>query len=70
MTKENQKILYDNFKRLSVEGSTDIQRKHNKEYAADILKSFPDFEKKSEKPETAKEKAEREKAEAAKSGGQ
>ena len=50
MTKENQKILYENFKRLSVEGTTDIQRKHCKEYAAEILKSFPDFEKKGAAP--------------------
>ena len=48
MTKENQKILYENFKRLSVEGDTDIKRKHCKEYAAEILKSFPEFEKKEE----------------------
>ncbi len=43
--KENQKIMYDNFLRLSTEGKTDIQRKNCKGYAAEILKSFPDFEK-------------------------
>ena len=57
MTKENQKVMYEHFKKLSVEGKTDIQRKHCKGYAADILKSFPDFEKvPEEKKESAPEK--------------
>ncbi len=44
MTEANQKKLYEDFKKNSVEGKTDIQRKHCKEEAAIILKSFPQFE--------------------------
>ena len=44
MTKENQKILYDDFVKNAVEGKTDIQRENCKKEAAEILKSFPDFE--------------------------
>ena len=55
MTKENQKIMYDNFMRLSKEGTTDIQRKHCLQYAKDILKSWPEFEGKKPEPEKPKE---------------
>jgi len=48
MAEENQKIMYDNFMRLSKEGTTDIQRKNCLQYAKNILKSFPQFEKKVE----------------------
>ena len=49
MTEENQKKLYLNFKRLSVEGKDSKQRTECGKYAAEILKSFPQFEAK-EKP--------------------
>ncbi len=48
MTEANQKKLYDNFVRLSKEGKDETQRKNCARYAADILKSFPDFAKKEE----------------------
>lgn len=48
MTEENQKKLYERFKKLSVDGKDDIQREHAKEYAAQILKSYPKFETKTE----------------------
>ena len=60
MTEENQKVMYDHFLRLSKEGTTDIQRAHCKQYAADILKSFPQF-KESKKPEVPKETKPKEK---------
>jgi len=44
MTEKNQKKLYLNFKRLSVEGKTPKQREECGKYAAEILKSFPQFE--------------------------
>lgn len=46
---ENQRKLYNHFKKLSVEGKTDAQREKCAGYAAEILKSFPQFEKKVEK---------------------
>lgn len=54
MTEANQKILYENFKRLSVDGTTDIQRKNCAKYAKDILGSFPQFAKKEEPKEIEK----------------
>ena len=45
---ENQRKLYNHFKKLSVEGKTDAQREKCAGYAAEILKSFPQFEKKVE----------------------
>ncbi len=48
MTRDNQKKLYDNFVRLSKDGKDDIQKENCKKYAAEILKSFPDFAKKEE----------------------
>lgn len=63
--KENQKILYENFKKEAEINEDPIVREKCKKAAADILKSFPDFEKKSEEtPETKKEEAARLKAEA------
>ena len=52
MTEANQKILYENFKRLSVEGKEEKQRVECGKYAKEILGSFPHFEKpvKEEKP--------------------
>ena len=78
MTKENQKILYDHYTKLSKDGDTDKIRADAKLRAKDILGSFPDFANKSEKPETEKEKTARLEAEAkdkigaavANSGGQ
>lgn len=49
MTKENQKILYEHFKKLSVEGNDNLTRERAKKAAEEILKSFPEFEKKVEK---------------------
>lgn len=53
MTKENQKILYDHYKAIAdnkkKKNGVDykpIIRENCAKYAADILKSFPDFEKK------------------------
>ena len=43
MTEANQKKLYDNFVRLSKEGKNEAQRVNCAKYAANILKSFPDF---------------------------
>ena len=48
MTEKNQKKLYENFKRLSKEGKDEKQRTECGKYAAEILKSFPQFEKKEE----------------------
>ena len=45
----NQKILYDNFKKESETNKLPIIREKCKKAAAEILKSFPQFEKK-EKP--------------------
>ncbi len=56
MTEENQKKLYLNFKRLSKEGVNDKQRKECGRYAKEILKSFPQFEKKEETKSTEKVK--------------
>ena len=55
MTEENQKKLYLNFKRLSVEGVNDKQRTECARYAKQILDSFPQFEKKEEKKTDSKE---------------
>ncbi len=44
MTEENQKKLYKNFKRLSVKGVDEKQRTECGKYAAEILKSFPQFD--------------------------
>lgn len=57
----NQKILYKHYKKVSVEGKTDIIRDKAKRNAENILKSFPQFEV---KIETNKQKAARLKAEA------
>ena len=43
--KENQKVLYDHYVKLSKEGKTDKMRADAKFRAAEILKSFPDFAK-------------------------
>ena len=51
----NQKILYEHFKKVSVEHESDILRKRAKKAAAEILKSFPHFEKKEVKPEVKPE---------------
>lgn len=61
--KDNQKKLYDHFIKLSKEGKTDKQRAFGLQSANDILKSFPDFAGKKERPETAAETKAREKAE-------
>ena len=53
MTEINQKKLYENFKRLSKEGKDNKQRTECGKYAAEILKSFPQFEVK-EKPKSEK----------------
>ena len=50
--KANQKILYDGFKKESVEGKSSIIRERCKKAAEEILKSFPDFEKKVEEKKT------------------
>ncbi len=61
MTEENQKKLYENFKKLSVEGVDDKQRTECGKYAAEILKSFPQFEvkEKVEKKTDSKENKEK-----------
>ncbi len=67
MTKENQKVMYDNFMKMSKEADTDIKRANCLGYAKDILKSFPDFDpkikeaaEKAKKDVEAKAKAEKE----------
>ena len=50
MTEANQKIMYDNFMRLSKEGDTDILRSNCLKYAKNILASFPEFAVKKTKP--------------------
>ncbi len=52
MTEENQKKLYLNFKKLSVEGKDNKQRTECARYAAEILKSFPQFETKEKKTDS------------------
>ncbi len=59
MTEENQKKLYENFKKLSVEGKDTKQRTECARYAKQILDSFPQFEKKVEKPKSDKPKGEK-----------
>ena len=44
MTEENQKKLYEHYKKLSVEGETPKQRTECGRYAKEILNSFPQFE--------------------------
>ncbi len=56
MTKENQKILYEHFVKLSTEHDDDLVRKNSKNRAAEILKSFPEFEKKAEPQDKPKPK--------------
>ena len=56
MTKENQKILYDHYIKLSKDGNTDKIRADAKLRAADILGSFPDFAKAVKAPEKEPEK--------------
>ena len=56
MTEENQKKLYLNFKRLSVEGVDDKQRTECGKYAAEILNSFPQFEVKEKKTDSKETK--------------
>ena len=67
--KKNQKKLYENFKKEAEIHKDPLIRERCKKAAAEILKSFSDFEKKAEeipeKPETKKERATRLKAEAA-----
>ena len=46
MSEIEQKRLYEHFKKLSVEGKDSKQRTECGKYAAEILKSFPQFEKK------------------------
>ncbi len=60
MTEENQKKLYENFKKLSVEGVDEKQRTECKKYAKQILDSFPDFEKKVKEKPISKEVKEKE----------
>ena len=57
MSKENQKKLYENFKKLSEEGKTEKQRVECGKYADEILQSYPEFEKieKETKPVEKKE---------------
>lgn len=62
MTKDNQKKLYDHFVKLSKDGKDDIQKANCKKYAAEILKSFPDFAKKPEQPKKEEKKKERNRA--------
>ncbi len=50
MSEVEQKRLYEHFKNLSKEGKDTKQRTECEKYAAEILKSFPQFEVK-EKPE-------------------
>jgi len=52
MSKTEQKRLYEHYKKLSKDGNTSIQRENAKKNGAEILKSFPEFEKpvKVEKP--------------------
>ena len=45
MTEANQKILYENFKVFSEKGKTEKIRNDCKKAAAQILESFPHFEK-------------------------
>ena len=59
--KENQKILYDNFKKESETHKDPIIRKRCEKAAAEILKSFPDFEKKVEKKTDSKKEEVKEK---------
>ncbi|HEB47116.1 MAG TPA: hypothetical protein ENI22_01465 [Candidatus Pacearchaeota archaeon] len=54
---ENQKKLYDHYMDLSVNGKDDIQKANCLKYAKDILKSFPQFEKKAEEKPAEEEKA-------------
>ena len=44
MSEQEQKRLYEHFKKLAVNGKTDIERENAKKYGAEILKSFPQFE--------------------------
>jgi len=44
--KANQKRLYEDFKKNAVEGKDGIIRERCKKAAAEILKSYPEFEKK------------------------
>jgi len=53
MTKENQKKLYEHFKKLSEQGHSLIHL-NAKKHAEEILKSFPEFEV-SKKEEVKKE---------------
>ena len=53
-----QKRLYEHFKKLAKDGETPKQRTECGRYAAQILKSFPDFEVK-EKPKSDKPKGEK-----------
>lgn len=58
MTETNQKILYDNFVKLSKDGDTPKKRANCKQYAEDILKSgFAHFKvKENSKKEEPKKK--------------
>ena len=58
MSEVEQKRLYAHYKKLSVEGETSKQRIRHKGYAAEILKSFPQFEVK-EKPKSDKPKSDK-----------
>ena len=49
MTEQEQKRLYEHFKKLAVNGETDIQREKAKKNADEILNSFPKFESAPEK---------------------
>ena len=53
MTEENQKKLYDHYKKIAIDGKTDKIRKNAKERAEILLKDYPQFEKK-EKPKEKK----------------
>ncbi len=54
MTRDNQKKLYEHFVKLSKDGKDDEQKANCAKYAAEILKSFPDFAKKEEPKEAPK----------------
>jgi len=58
----NQKILYENFKKEAVEHKVPVIRERCKKAAAEILKSYPQFEKKVEvKKETISKEVKRKK---------
>ena len=57
--KENQKKLYDNFVKEAETHISPIIRERCKNAAAEILKSYPDFEVKEKKTDSKKEEKEK-----------